>query len=270
MKRYFLPEILLLIGAAAVVTCCVRQEKLQEHSDERQVEVIAHRGGARDAPENTLAAVAYAVKSGADMIEIDLRMTKDGVLVALHDETLLRTTGVDCAVCEMNNWELHRLDAGTWFSPVFAGEKIPTLRELLKVAKGQSRLMLELKNVPNEDALLEQTIREIREMDMAAECVLASTSLEILQKANKLAPELENVYIGEAADKSLWGLPYVDGYSICVTGVSESDVEQAHGVGRKLYVWTVNEPWSMMRALEMGVDGLVTDAPRMAVNVSGG
>ena len=103
MKRYFLPGILVLIGTAAVVACWVRQENLQEKISHRQIKVIAHRAGAMDAPENTLAAVAHAVKSGADMIEIDLRMTKDGVLVALHDETLLRTTGVDCAVCEMNS-----------------------------------------------------------------------------------------------------------------------------------------------------------------------
>lgn len=270
MKRYWLPGILLLFGTVAAVTWFLQEEMLQEQVADHQIKVIAHRGGAMDAPENTLAAIEHAVKSGADMVEIDLRMTKDGVLVALHDETLLRTTGVDRAVCEMNSWELQQLDAGTWFSPDFAGEKIPTLGELLKAARGQILLMLELKNVPSEEEFVERTIREIRDMDMEQECVLASTSLEILQKANKLAPELENIYIGEGADKSLWELPYVDGYSICISGLSGSDVEQAHGVGRKLYVWTVNDPWSIAKALEMRVDGLVTDAPEIAIKYPDG
>ena len=263
MKRLWMSGVLLVIGAAVLVWCG-KQDCVQACSKEQPIKVIAHRAGALDAPENTLAAVDHAVQVGADMVEIDLRMTKDGVPVALHDETLLRTAGLDRAVCEMSIREVKELDAGEWFSPDFADERIPTLKELLEVAKGRIRVMLELKAAPNSEDLLEQTIQEIRSAGMEAECVLAAENLEFLRRGAELAPELETVYIGQTADSSLWDLSYVDGYSISILGLSKADVEKAHEVGRELYAWTVNAPWEMSMAVEMGVDGLVTDAPETA------
>ena len=201
------------------------------------------------------------------MMEIDLRITKDGVPVVFHDEMLLRITGINRAICEMNSWEIKRLDAGKWFLPGFSGERIPMLNELLKMAKGRIALMIELKDVPDAEMLLKKTIAEIRKMNMERECVLASVSLDILSRGEELAPELNKIYIGEKLDAGLWEVPYVDGYSIRTSEVSEADVKKAHQLGRKLYVWTVNDPWSIRRTVSMGVDGVVTDAPQLAKKI---
>ena len=231
-----------------------------------QVKIIAHRGGAANAPENTLAALRCGIWEGADMAEIDLHMTRDGVLVALHDHMLTRTTGLKQPVGEVDSAQVGQLDAGSWFDPKFAGEHIPTLEELLQVAHGRIRLMLEFK-FPQSEGMLETALEQIRAAGMEEECILAATSLEFLSLAKQLAPEMENLYIGAKAEEELWTLPYVDSVSIALPGLTRRDVEQAHGSGREIYVWTVNTSHEMEQAVTLGADGLVTDDPSLAREV---
>lgn len=108
-------------------------------------EIIAHRGASADAPENTLAAIQLAWHQGADAVEIDVQLTADGQLVAIHDETTLRTGGVDWAVKDHALAELKTLDVGSWKSPQFVGERIPTLAEVLDIVTAGKRLFIELK-----------------------------------------------------------------------------------------------------------------------------
>ena len=108
-------------------------------------EIIAHRGASGDAPENTLAAIQLAWQQGADAAEIDVMLTADGQLVAIHDETMLRTAGVDWAVQDRTLAELKTLDVGSWKSPQFAGERIPTLAEVLDIIPFGKRLFIEVK-----------------------------------------------------------------------------------------------------------------------------
>ena len=109
------------------------------------VEIIAHRGASADAPENTLAAIQLAWQYGADAAEIDVQLTADGQLVAIHDETTLRTSGADWAVKDRTLAELKTLDVGSWKSPQFAGERIPTLAEVLDIVPIGKRLFIEVK-----------------------------------------------------------------------------------------------------------------------------
>lgn len=108
-------------------------------------EIIAHRGASADAPENTLAAIQLAWQQGANAAEIDVMLTADGQLVAIHDETTLRTGGVDWVVKDRALTELKTLDAGSWKSPQFAGERIPTLAEVLDIVPFGKRLFIEVK-----------------------------------------------------------------------------------------------------------------------------
>jgi glycerophosphoryl diester phosphodiesterase len=98
--------------------------------------VIAHRGFSGVAPENTLVAIRRGIEIGADMAEIDVTLSKDGYVVVIHDETLDRTTNGTGPVSDATLEELQRLDAGSWFAPEFAGEKIPTLGEVLDLVRG--------------------------------------------------------------------------------------------------------------------------------------
>lgn len=254
-----------LTGAASVAA----QRTVVSERSENRVMVIAHRGGAAHAPENTLAALEYAVAAGADMAEFDLRMTKDSVPVVLHDELLTRTTGYEQQVSQTDSRTLSRLDAGKWFSEQFQGERVPTLSQLLDAAQGRIRLMLELKSVVSDELLLEYTVEQIRARSMEAECVLAFTDPEVLRRGKELAPELENVYIGPQMKEELLGLPYLDGCSIALDGLTAQDVKRAHEGGRKVYVWTVNEREDVLKVLGMEVDGVVTDDPGVAIELLG-
>ena len=108
-------------------------------------EIIAHRGASADAPENTLAAIQRAWQQGADAAEIDVMLTADGKLVAIHDETTRRTGGVEWAVMDRTLAQLKTLDVGSWKSPQFAGERIPTLAEVLDIVPLGKRLFIEVK-----------------------------------------------------------------------------------------------------------------------------
>ena len=108
-------------------------------------EIIAHRGASADAPENTLAAIQLAWQQGADAAEIDVMLTADARLVAIHDETMLRTGGVDWTVKDRTLADLKTLEVGSWKSPQFASERIPTLAEVLEIVPLGKRLFIEVK-----------------------------------------------------------------------------------------------------------------------------
>ena len=106
---------------------------------------IAHRGASRCAPENTLAAFEAAIRQGVDAIELDVRLTEDGVPVVLHDDTLDRTTDGQGPVDALSYQLLRRLDAGAWFGSAFRGERVPTLTEALECARGRCGVNVEIK-----------------------------------------------------------------------------------------------------------------------------
>jgi glycerophosphoryl diester phosphodiesterase len=123
-------------------------------ADSHQVAVIAHRGSGAMAPENTLASVQLALKQGADYIENDIMRTSDGALVIMHDLTLARTTNVEQVFPDRSPWnvstftlaEIKQLDAGSWFSAKYAGQRVPTLREWVEEVGSRAGMLLEAKD----------------------------------------------------------------------------------------------------------------------------
>jgi glycerophosphoryl diester phosphodiesterase len=112
----------------------------------KKVLLIAHRGDSGAAPENTLTAIRRAFKAGADAVEVDIRFTRDRQIVLMHDDTLDRTTNGSGTVAEFTLDEIRKLDAGTWKDPLYRGERVPTLREALGVARAAGRhLYLDVK-----------------------------------------------------------------------------------------------------------------------------
>lgn len=116
--------------------------------------VVGHRGTTRFAPENTLAAFEKAIDMGARSIEVDVRMTRDGEFVIMHDPWVDRTTNGTGLVSQMTLAEIRKLDAGSWFSPKFAGERVPTLREALRAVKGRTAVDIDFKSGPDNSAEL--------------------------------------------------------------------------------------------------------------------
>ena len=131
--------------AHAILACCFfLAAGMAQPSD--AVEIIAHRGASHSAPENTVAAVELAWQRGADAVEFDVWLTADGRIVGLHDETTERTTGKNWTVGKKTFDELRSLDAGSWKGPAWAGEKIPSLAELLATIPEGKRVFIEIKD----------------------------------------------------------------------------------------------------------------------------
>lgn len=233
-------------------------------ANEDKISIVAHRAGADFAPENTIAALKEAIESEADIAEIDVQQTRDGVLVILHDASLWRTTGFDQKVWETDYSTIQTLDAGSSFSPAFAGESIPTLEEMLEVAKDKIKLMIELKSTGHEGNLVENTIHLIQQAEMEEQCMLASMDLNLLKRVKEIEPSIETVYITTLLISDDYDISFVDSYSIETSFLSAEMVAIVHSNNKKVYAWTANKEENMRKIIYQGADGLITDNPMLA------
>ena len=230
----------------------------------RPIAVIAHRGGRAIAPENTLAAFRKSIELGADYVEIDVRTTKDGQLVIMHDGTVDRTTNGKGAVSSLTLSEIKKLDAGSKFSSQYANEPVPTLDETLRLCKGKVHIYLDFK-----EASVSQTLQALKRHRMEKEVVVYADVSE-LQEWKKLAPKIpvmpslpdEFRRQGGVQDfeKTLQAEILDGGVEVWTKEL----VADAHKVGAKVYVDCLNRmdnDVSFEHALDIGVDGIQTDHP---------
>lgn len=187
--RYFVLALALLPALAPAADPVVSPETAKAAAKVK--EVIGHKGSCADRPENTLASIRRAAEVGAHAAEVDVRTTKDGFLVCLHDDTLDRTTEQKGKVSEFTLAEIKKLDAGSKFDKKFAGERVPTLQEVLTVAKGKVGVMLDLKE-PDE-AYIKKIASEVREFGEPKRLVLGIRSVEHAKQFAKLLPEARQI-----------------------------------------------------------------------------
>lgn len=230
-------------------------------SSAHDTKIVAHRAGAAFAPENTVAALKASMEAGVELAEIDVQQTRDGVLIVMHDDSFKRTAGLDQKVWNTEYKAVQALDAGSHFSSDFAGEKIPTLREMLLTAKNRIHLMIELKATGHEEQLVEKAVREVEAAGMSHQCTIASMDLELLKESKSLAPAIDTVYITTFLKSDSFARSDLDGYSVETTFLSPRIVAEAHARGKKVYGWTANTEKNMKKILRLGTDGLVTDNP---------
>jgi glycerophosphoryl diester phosphodiesterase len=246
--------------------------------------VFAHRGGSRLAPENTIAAFDRAVAEGADGLELDVRLARDGEVVVCHDATVDRTTDGSGPVASMTARELAALDAGYHFSDgdgsrAFRGKGIgiPTLRQIATRYRAQ-RLVVEMKE--DNPALVHAVLDVLRAADAIARTCLGSFHLAALEEARRVEP---GVATSAAQREVRWALyrswvglfPRTVPYSAvqvperreATQVVTPRFVRAAHRAGVEVHVWVVDEPADMQRLLSWGVDGLITDRPDVAVPI---
>lgn len=231
------------------------------------MEITAHRGGARMAPENTVSALKYSIECGADFAEIDVQETKDGELILLHDNSLKRTAGVQKNVWDMTLAQIRKLDAGTSFHKRFRGEKIPTLEEVLKFCKGKLDLNIEIKYNGKNKGIVNKVVRAIRKSDFQEHCVVTSMNYSFLEQIKKTAPEIRTGYIMTMTYGSISRVSAADFFSVKYTYVDEDFVQEAHALGKEVHAWTVNYKGDARRMLDMGVDNMITDDPVMVRKV---
>jgi glycerophosphoryl diester phosphodiesterase len=225
--------------------------------------VVAHRGYAAVAPENTLAAFAGAVASGADWVEFDVRTTADGVPVVIHDRTVDRTTDGHGAVADLTSAQLRRLDAGAWFSPAFVGQRVPTLAEVLDLlVPAAPGILLEVKR-PATARQVEAIIAEITDRSLVDRVVLQSFSDQVLCDSRELAPGLRRGVLRDGLDADPVATAAAFGavmYNPSVDDVLRGPdaVGRLRAAGVQVLPWTANEAgaWPVLAPL---VDGLITD-----------
>jgi glycerophosphoryl diester phosphodiesterase len=226
--------------------------------------LIAHRGASGHAPENTLAAFKKAVTLGATFIETDLQLTRDARLVAIHDETVNRTTNGKGAVHDMTLADLRRLDAGSWFGSEYAGERVPTLEEILGFAKKCDVVFyLEMKpggSWGGEHAL----ISALRESGEIARTVVISFDASILSTVRKIEPTLMTalLYDGQL-EKPLDQALEVGARQLAIRGdlVSPWLLTAARKKDLQVVCWTINHSAHMRLLMAAGVDGIMSDYP---------
>ena len=236
-------------------------------------EVIAHRGASFDAPENTLSAIDLAILQGSDAVEIDVRLSADRYPVLIHDETTGRTTNdmLDRRVNALTLEQLQSLDAGSWFSLEYQGEKIPSLDEALEMMSGRVDAFIELKSL---NPILErETIRIIEKYQMEDDTVILSFDKDQLKRVKTLNPTVKTlllvpVFYGNI--DTFLDNNYIDAYGFSRDIITENTdyIDIAHQLNKKVYAWTVNERNDLQDVVSSDVDGIITDNPIIAREVA--
>lgn len=236
-------------------------------------EVIAHRGASKDAPENTLAAFRTAWDQGADAIELDTHLTRDGRIVVIHDADTRRTTGVNLKVEETNFADLRALDAGSWKGAKWKGERIPSLDEVLATIPDGKRVFIEVKCGA---AILPELKRVIAASGLPAERItLIGFGHGVMKAAKELLPQIEVCWITRPPKNG--GAPPSAAELIATAraaGFDGLDLDRSFPIdaafatafrtaGLKLYVWTVDKPAEAKRLREAGVHGITSNVPAL-------
>ncbi len=232
-----------------------------KQQDPEKLLIFAHRGASKIAPENTLVAIQKAIEFGADYSELDVFQTKDGEIVLMHDEDLERTTGKKGKIWEYTLAELKNMEVGSWFSAEFNGEPIPTLQEAIALARGRIRLNIEVKISDHETDIVRKVIDIVRTENFIKDCMITSFDHDAIHMVKELAPE---VFAGFIFDEDYKGDVFGGNWdALCCNRKLANRVmaKKAKRKGKKLFVWTVNEPREMEKILDLGVDGIITDVP---------
>lgn len=227
-------------------------------------DISAHRGSSLMAPENTIAAFTQAVHDMADYVELDVHLTADGVVVVMHDSSLKRTTGFNQNIWHTSYDKIQQLDAGSWFSEEYAGEKVPTLEQVIDEVGQSVKLNIEIKYNKREQGLAKAVVDIIKRKGIEDRCIVTSSDYSVLTEVKKLDSNISTGYVLSAAYGAFYSISYVDVISINYTFVNKALVDAIHKSGKEIYVWTVNSPSIVKSLANMGVDNIITDDPVMA------
>jgi glycerophosphoryl diester phosphodiesterase len=236
--------------------------------------IFGHRGAAASAPENTLAAFRLALEQGADGVELDAMLCADGEVVVIHDDTVDRTTGAQGAVGQMTLAQVKNLDAGSFFSPTFAREPIPTLDEVFAEIGSRALINVELKNYASPtDALPDKVADLVIRHGLQNSVIFSSFHPLPLLRVRRRLPQTPTAILtlegksGRLLRGWLGRLitpRYIHPYHADVTA---SSLARDHRSGRRVNAWTVNEKNDLLRLINIGIDGIITDNPLFARRV---
>jgi glycerophosphoryl diester phosphodiesterase len=244
------------------------------HGSLLAMDIIAHRGASADSPENTLAAMQLAWEHGADAIELDLWLSKDGKLVVFHDGDTKRFERNSRKIPELTWAELQQLDVGAWKNAKFTGERIPALESILATIPPRRRAVLEIKCGPEILPELDRVLRASRRT--SKELVIICFNFETLKQSKLLFPDIEHYFLHDyKKDRATDRYPEIDPLiARCKAAnfqgldlhydwpLTKSVVSLIKDAGLKLIVWTVDDAMVAKRLADAGVDGITTNQPK--------
>lgn len=234
----------------------------------RNVLIAAHRGDSRNAPENSISSIRFAINKEADFIEVDVRKTKDGVIVLNHDVNLRRVAGLPYNISDLTIAEISEIDIGRLFSKKFTGEKIPTLNDVLEEVKGEARLIVEIKPHAPGREIAAEIVKLIEEHEMLDDVYIQSFDYKILEEVRKTNSRIKIGQLMYMAAGNLSSLD-VDFYSIEQNMLSKQLISKARKDEREVWVWVVNKEDDIKEALRYDIDGIITNYPERVQDIIG-
>jgi glycerophosphoryl diester phosphodiesterase len=268
----------LAVALVCAVTTLAPGAGAQESRSAADVSTVAHRGARFVAPENTLTAIRAALDRGADMVELDVQRSKDGRLVLIHDQDLRRTTNVERVFPRRTSYDvsaftyrdMRRLDAGRWKRDKYAGERIPTLKQAVRLLqRRRAGLVLELKSPARYPGLGFEVSAALRRVDgylgwaqRRDKLVVQSFDFDTMRAFKDLEPRVPVALLGTPAVAELPELArWADEISARHKTVDANYVAAVHATGMACSVWTVDTEDNMNASLDKGVDAVVTNRP---------
>ncbi len=235
---------------------------------------IAHRGARNEAPDNTRSAFARALNYPIDGIELDVQMSADGVPVLYHDRTLYRVGGGRRRVADLTCAQLQQLDWGGWFHPDFSREPLMTLEQLLPLLNRCPRLLIEIKSHPGEQSsghtyrLTEKVISMVTRPQYSTyqdRLFILSFDAEVLTLAHRLAPHLNKVLNLTGREpyeyEALWDSNFLWAIDVQISKLTAPLVQRTRSRGLHIMSYTCNGPRQVAKAIELGIDAIITDRP---------
>jgi glycerophosphoryl diester phosphodiesterase len=224
--------------------------------------LCGHRGASGHAPENTLAAFRLAIDMGVDLCELDVQQTGDDRFAVIHDTTLGRTTNGRGAVWKHTLAALQKLDAGSWYGKSFADERVPSLEDVMALARGSIKLNIELKTHGHERNVAKLLVAAIRRERFENDCLISSFDHRLANEIKSLAPELVVGYIFgklEFNERLFSGRANVlSAHFPLITG---EFIKKARKNMKQIHAWTVDRPEDMRRMVAVETDVIITNYP---------
>jgi glycerophosphoryl diester phosphodiesterase len=252
-------------------------------TSKKNIQVIAHRGDSGNAPEHTMEAYELARKLGADYIEIDLGMTKDGQLIVIHDDTVDRTTNGKGMVSSLTLSQIKGFDTGSWFNkqfpdkakPQYIGLKIPTLEEIIHQYGDTINYYIEIKKPEDHPSMTDELLKLLKSHHLIEEntqrgkVIIESYDSDSLKYIHSKYPNLLLIQLGSPSDRMnfLEISKYANGVGPEFSALNKEFIDKAHSQGLVVHCWTVNNTKDMEKMIDWGVNGIFTDYVGLAVKL---
>lgn len=238
--------------------------------------ILAHRGDLAHAPENTLPSFSQAIQKGADGVELDAKLTRDGHVIVIHDSSVDRTTNGKGKVASFSLEEIRKLDAGAWFNKKFAGTQVPVLEEVFETVGKDKLINIELTNYSTpRDGLAKKVCELINRHNNQSQVIFSSFFASNLKIVALLLPEAPRGLLAMPGLIGLWarsfGFMFGDYQALHahISSTSREQMQRAHRLKRRVHVWTANTPAEVNQLKEWGADGIFTDDPETALRALG-